>query len=123
MGTWGYGVFDGDSECAYLGNLVSRIRESIETDLVAMVREAVDKRVRRRDRPVLAGVAILSALARAIPYTKHCVSKQDVKRWRHSYWSWFDVAMTNEPHCDEFRRTANREFRALLRLAHEDDEQ
>jgi len=121
MGTWGFQTFEGDSDCDYLGTLVQQIKRSIDKELAAMAKEVATGKIGRLDRTVVAAVAILSALAQKIPYTRHTVCKGEVRRWQDAYFAWFDRAMVSEQHSRKFQENAKKEFLRLLRLAYDEN--
>lgn len=57
MGNWGIGTFDNDGACDTLGHVVHDLAKNVEDDLGKLNRRA------SLERPLLALVAVLAALA------------------------------------------------------------
>jgi hypothetical protein len=115
MGSWGPQIFDSDTALDYLGELIDSIEQTIEADLDSMR----TKRGRQViERPTLAALAALSALAKALPPAARRVSRSKVQSWRRAYLAWFDVEMpTASKNWHTERRIASLEFSRLRRRA------
>jgi len=110
MGAWGSGTFENDSCCDAIGHIVDDIVRVVEVDLKSLRRPA------SLERPCLAAVAALSALAKEIPYVRFCLSQDDVRRWKDTFLSWLaqQRSLLGDDYL-EWYRNSRREFNVLLR--------
>ncbi|HJZ56175.1 MAG TPA: hypothetical protein VKE74_14510 [Gemmataceae bacterium] len=127
MGVWGDGVFDGDGQCDFLGDVIDRLQEVVEEGL-ELGRSKRRTRYRRANlvkgtsiglhEPVVPAVAVLHAIFAEIPAARVCLSKKRVRRWKRAYFEWYErvYVPVNGP-CTRYRKNIEKEFDGVARLA------
>ncbi|HVX14148.1 MAG TPA: DUF4259 domain-containing protein [Pirellulales bacterium] len=111
MGTWGSGTFENDTALDALGDLVDRLERQITRSLKAADRDG------EYERPIIALVACLRALAAAFEEVRPWLRRSEVEAWQATYFAWFDRTspkMGAEPEfVNALRANDNDEFEKL----------
>jgi hypothetical protein len=109
MGSWGAEIFESDTALDFLGDIIDQIEKAIDRDLEAA---RTDTTI---ERPVMAAVAILRALAQNFKSAAICIHRKKVQAWREEYFRWFDANVPSASRVWEAQRENDeKEFEDLL---------